>query len=94
MDAPGTITAAQFASLARGHMHSMLEATRARRAPDPVQTTGGEITAPLDAALANQIAEFIMAAEHVPPSDDEAAIHAGILLRHSGEGRGGPSLVL
>jgi integrase len=84
MDAPRTITAAQFAGLARDHMHSVLEAARARRAPDPVLATGGEVEASLDAALADRISDFILAAEDASPGDDDTANHVGPVGRGGG----------
>jgi integrase len=84
MDAPGTITAAQFAGLARDHMQSLLEAARARRAPDPVLPTGGEVEATLDPALADGILAFISAAEGPSPEDHDIAAHAAPACRDSG----------
>lgn len=75
MDAPGTITAAQFAGLTRDHMHSVLEAARARRTPDEVTVTSGAVTAPLDAALADKIWDFILASEDVPSDDGTMTSH-------------------
>jgi hypothetical protein len=60
MDASGTITAAQFAGLARDHMQSLLEAARARRAPDPDLATGGYVEVSLDSDLANRIVDFVL----------------------------------
>jgi integrase len=84
MDASGTITAAQFAGLARDHMHSLLEAARARRAPDPVLATGGDVEASLDPTLANRILDFILAAEDAPPDDDHTASHLSPAGRDGG----------
>jgi hypothetical protein len=84
MDASGTITAAQFAGLARDHMQSLLEAERARRAPDPVLATGGDVEASLDPALANRILDFVLAAEDAPPDDDHTATHLSPAGRDGG----------
>ncbi|HEY8610937.1 MAG TPA: site-specific integrase [Roseomonas sp.] len=54
----------------------MLEAARARRAPDPVLPTGGEVEAKLDPALADGILAFISAAEAPSPEEDEIAGNA------------------
>ena len=70
MNTPATITAAQFAGLARDHLQGELEAARAHRAPDPVLPTGGEVEATLDPALAEGILAFISAAE-APSSEDD-----------------------
>ncbi|HEY8612257.1 MAG TPA: hypothetical protein VIL69_13290 [Roseomonas sp.] len=87
MDASGTVTAAQFAGLARNLMHSVLEAARAGRAgraPDPVLPTGGEVEASLDPALADRIFDLILAAEDASADDDATAHHVGPVGRDGG----------
>jgi hypothetical protein len=84
MDASGTITAAQFAGLARDHMQFLLEAARAWRAPDPVLATGGDLEASLGPTLANRILDFILAAEDAPPDDDHTATHLSPAGRDGG----------
>jgi integrase len=75
MDASVTITAAQFAGLARDHLQSVLEAARARRAPDPVLASGGNVEASLDPTLTNRILDFVLAAEGAPSDDHPVAAH-------------------